>query len=146
MANTHIEVKLLSPTAPLATVKAKGLSVPGILGYMEILPGHASLVSEIGVGVLSIEGPESSGDPLIYFVHDGYIQVDADKVTVLADVVEKVDQIDRARAEKARDRAIERLTTRELRFDLGRAQRALQRAHGRLAFLESVAFHRKAGH
>lgn len=128
---SQLEVQILSPAKVVAKVAAKQVQVPGALGYMGILPGHAALIAELGVGVLTVEG--DGGTSTNYFVAGGYVDVANDKVTVLVDVVEKVSDIDMARAEKAKLRATERLERRAADVDMARAQAALARATERLA-------------
>jgi F-type H+-transporting ATPase subunit epsilon len=101
---------------------------------MGILPGHTRLVSELGVGELNVTG---GGQDQKYFVAGGYVDVAEDNVTVLVDVVEKPADIDAERAEKAKQRALDRLNNigSKSDVDLMRAQAALSRAEGRLAIV-----------
>ena len=134
MAASQLNVEVLSPAKPLANLKAYSLSVPGTLGTMEILPGHAALISEVEHGTLLVT--QADGDTKPYFVAGGYVEVFNDKVTVLADVAEEPREIDRARAEDARKRALERLEKPGGETDLQRAQRALARAMSRILFFD----------
>ena len=134
-----MRVEVLTPGRPVATVKAHGVSLPGTLGYMGILPGHASLVSELDAGELHIDKVDG-GENLHYFLSGGYVEVHADKVTVLADVIESHSQIDVKRAEAARDRALGRLAGNAGGpVDADRAQNALKRAEARLLFCKVLA-------
>ena len=94
-----LNVQILSPAKVVAKTEANQVTVPGIDGILGILPGHAALVSELGVGCLEVAG----GDK--YFVAGGYLEVTEDKVTLLVDEVEKADNIDRELAEQALKRA-----------------------------------------
>ena len=132
----EMQVDVLSPARLLARVKATQVQLPGYLGYMAILPGHAAMVAELGVGELVISGAEA-GQGQRYFVSGGYTEVVANKVTLLLDVVEKAGEIDVERAKKAQARAQERLASRSGDVDYARAQAALTRAMGRLAFASS---------
>lgn len=129
--NGELQVNILSPSKVVTKVKAAQVQVPGALGYMGILPGHAKLISELGVGELTLEGGEAGKQ--VYFVAGGYIDVSNDNVTVLVDRIEKPGDIDVARAEKAKNRALERLERKTADVDLVRAQAALLRAQQRLA-------------
>ncbi|RPI24969.1 MAG: F0F1 ATP synthase subunit epsilon [Chloroflexota bacterium] len=80
--------------------------VPGSAGEMGILPNHAPLLSTLNFGILKVrrEGQES-----VFAVAGGIIEVQPNKVTILADSAENVQEIDVARAEAARRRAEEML-------------------------------------
>ena len=76
--------------------------VPGSLGEMGILPGHAPLLSALELGVIKVK----SGDQEeVFTVTGGFIEVQPDIVTVMADAAESVEEIDVERAEKAMERA-----------------------------------------
>ena len=79
-----MRVKVLSPARPLADVEATSVSVPGTLGFMEILPNHAPMVAEVDVGPLRIK--KSDGELLSYFVSGGYVDVSRNEIKVLVDV------------------------------------------------------------
>lgn len=81
--------------------------VPGTLGEMGILPGHAPLLSTLELGVIRVK----SGDQEeIFTVTGGFIEVQPDIVTIMADAAENVDDIDIKRAEEAMERACKLLT------------------------------------
>lgn len=130
--NEEMNVELVSPAKSLAKVKATKLSVPGRDGYIGILPGHAALVTELGLGELTVEGP--SIQPTSFLVYGGYLEVVNDQVIVLLDAAESKTDIDLVRAEKALKRATERLTSKDPSIDIIRAQLAQARAHARVRF------------
>jgi F-type H+-transporting ATPase subunit epsilon len=98
------------------------------MGELVILPGHAQMVSELGVGVLALDAEEKE----VLFVSGGYLDIQSDKVVILADVVERPQDIDVDRAKKAADRAQHRLDKPTGDLNLGRAMGALARATKRL--------------
>ena len=108
------------------------LIVPTTEGQITVLPSHAPLMASLAIGEMIAIAPD---DERSMAIHGGFIQVAGDEVTVLADAAERVDEIDEARAEAARERAEQRLAgappTAEV-IDLLRAQLALQRALLRL--------------
>jgi F-type H+-transporting ATPase subunit epsilon len=78
------------------------VTVPGTLGEMGILPGHAPLLSTLNLGVIRVK----SGDQeQIFTVTGGFIEVQPDIVTIMADAAENVEEIDIQRAEEAMERA-----------------------------------------
>jgi F-type H+-transporting ATPase subunit epsilon len=108
------------------------LIVPTIDGQITVLPGHAALMASLDVGEM-IAVTDGRQEPMV--VHGGFIQVLRDEVTVLADAAEHVDEIDEARAEAARDRAVERIegrVTLEEALDIARARSSLIRAQVRI--------------
>ena len=108
------------------------LIVPTTEGQITLLPSHAALMASLDIGEM-IAVVDGRQEPMV--VHGGFIQVLRDEVTVLADAAERVDEIDEARAEAARDRAHERIEGRgtlEEALDMARARRALMRAQARI--------------
>ena len=106
--------------------------VPTTEGQITVLPSHAALMASLDVGELIAVG---SDGPEEIVVHGGFIQVLRDEVTVLADAAERVDEIDEARAEEARDRAQARLegsVAADEVVDLARARLSLLRAETRI--------------
>jgi F-type H+-transporting ATPase subunit epsilon len=104
--------------------------VPGSEGYFGVLPGHAPLLATLGIGELTYRiGREERH----VAVAGGFAEVRNDKVIVLADTAELPQDIDRARAERARERAEQRLSGRaQDETDYVRAGAALARALTRI--------------
>jgi F-type H+-transporting ATPase subunit epsilon len=75
-------------------------------GRVGILPRHAPLLSVLDIGEMDII---KGGERTPYAISGGFMEVHANRVTILADTVERADEIDEARAEEARKRAEERL-------------------------------------
>ncbi len=115
--------------------------VPGSLGEMGILPGHAPLLSSLDMGVIRVKTEESEE---VFTVTGGFIEVQPDIVTIMADAAENVEDIDINRAEKAMERAsqlLEEYSTADVE-DYMRVQAALRRSNLRLKAVEQ---HRKRG-
>ena len=103
---------------------------PGSEGYFGVLPGHAPFLTTLGIGAVSYR---VGRDELHLAVSGGFVEVRNDKVIVLADTAERPEEIDRARAERARERAEQRLSGRSQDdVDFARAAAALARALSRL--------------
>ena len=108
------------------------LIVPTTEGQITLLPGHAALMASLDVGEM-VTVAAGGREPMV--VHGGFIQILRDQVTVLADAAESIDEIDEARADEARTRAMERLeghVTLEEAMDMARARLALLRAQARI--------------
>jgi F-type H+-transporting ATPase subunit epsilon len=104
--------------------------VPGSEGYFGVLPGHAPLLATLGIGELTYR---IGRDERHVAVAGGFAEVRNDKVIVLADTAELPQDIDRGRAERARDRAEQRLSGRsQEEIDYARAAAALARALTRI--------------
>jgi F-type H+-transporting ATPase subunit epsilon len=131
-----LTVEIVTPSRILVRAQVDELNIPGDLGYLGILPGHTALLTNLGKGELMYRQGEQRHYLAIF---GGYMEVHDDHVTVLADIAEKAEEIDRPRAEAARERAEQRL--RDLNahdIDFERARIALMRALIRL----QVAAHR----
>jgi len=106
---------------------------PGLEGLFEILPGHAPYVFALKPGSLQMRMPDGKDQHVA--VGAGFLCVQRDRTTVLTRSAERPDEIDRSRAERAKERALQRLANRRS-IDEGRAQTALQRALARLKVAE----------
>ncbi len=125
-----LEVELVTPERILLQAQVDELNVPGELGYLGILPGHTALLTTLGEGELMVRQGATQRFLAVFW---GYMEVNDDKVTILAEVAEPGEEIDRARAEAARDRAEDRLRrTQELDIDFERARAAFMRSMIRL--------------
>lgn len=125
-----LDVEIVTPRRVLLQEQIDELNLPGELGYLGILPGHTAFLSTLGQGELMYRQGEQRQYLSIFW---GYMEVNNDKVTVLAELGELAGEIDRIRAEAARDRAEQRLRRlSEEDVDFERAQAALRRALIRL--------------
>jgi F-type H+-transporting ATPase subunit epsilon len=128
MADTF-QLEIVTPTKLLVKDAPEEAQIPGASGYLGILPGHAPLITELGVGAITYK---ASGTTHTISVAWGFAEVLPDKVTILAEAAEHPQEIDVPRAEKAKGRAEERLKSNDPQVDFTRAEDALQRAETRL--------------
>ncbi len=128
MANTF-QLEIVTPSRLLVKDAAEEAQIPGVSGYLGILPGHAPLITELGVGEITYK---ASGATHTLSVAWGFMEVLPDKVTILAEAAEHPQEIDVERAQKAKGRAEQRLKSNDLQVDYTRAEDALQRADTRL--------------
>lgn len=125
-----LTLEVATPTRLAVSEVVDEVVVPGIEGYFGVLPGHAPFLTTLGIGELTYR---RGRDEYHLAISGGFAEVRNDKVIVLADTAERPDEIDRARAERAKQRAEERLAARsEAEIDYARALRALARALTRL--------------
>jgi len=127
MLPESIELVVVTPEKQVLRQSAKEVQLPGADGYLGILPGHAPLITELGIGELSyhdMSGKESEHLAII----SGFAEVLGDRVTVLAETAEFAEEIDVARAEAAKARAEKRLASGDANIDWDRVTVSLQRA------------------
>ena len=105
------------------------LVAPGVDGQLGILPNHAPLLTTLQPGEIRVD---KDGDESYMAVSGGFLEVMANKVTILADTAERAEEIDVERAEEAVRRAQERIENRTSDMDLQRAVLSLRRSQARL--------------
>lgn len=127
MLPESIQLIVVTPERQLLRESVVEVTVPGLDGQLGILPGHAPLMTELGIGELSYRTSISS-QPVVLAVISGFVEVLPDRVTVLAETAERAEEIDLARAEEAKARAEKRLAAGDPNIDWDRANIALQRS------------------
>lgn len=104
-----------------------------VLGELGVMPGHAPLLAKLAPGPVEVRAPD--GGTEAYFISGGLVQVMPREVCVLADIVERADEIDEARAERARDEARQKLAVSAGDLDYAEVMMQLERATARLQAL-----------
>lgn len=122
-----IELIVVTPERQLLHETVVEVVIPGQGGELGILPGHAPLMTELGIGELRYRTATSSQVVSLSVVR-GFAEVLPDRATVLAETAERAEEIDMARAEAAKARAEKRLASNDTNIDWDRATVALQRA------------------
>ena len=121
-----IELQIVTPERHVLQETVQSVEIPGKEGYLGILPGHAPLITELGVGILAYR--KGSENKLVTVIH-GYAEVLPDRVIVLAEISECAEQIDVARSKAAHDRAQAELAKHGVSGDdYEREKLALERA------------------
>jgi F-type H+-transporting ATPase subunit epsilon len=128
MAETF-QLEIVTPTKLLVKEAAAEAQIPGLGGYLGILPGHAPLITELAVGAITYKTANATHTLSVAW---GFAEVLPDKVTILAEAAERPQEIDVDRAQKAKGRAEERLKSNNPEVDFTRAEDALRRAETRL--------------
>ena len=129
-----MQLELATPTRLLVSGEVDEVVAPGTEGYFGVLPGHAAFLTTLGAGELTYrQGREEHRLAVI----GGFAEVSGDRIIILAEDAGPPEEIDRARAERARQRAEQRLAGRgpqgaQEEIDYTRALAALQRALARL--------------
>ena len=127
---TSLTLEIVTPDRALVTEQVDEVEVPGSGGYFGVLPGHAPLLASLQVGELWYRKGQEKYYLAIAF---GFVEVLPDKVTVLAQIAERAEDIDLRRAEQAKARAEERLAgPRNPDIDFERARVAMMKSLIRL--------------
>jgi len=129
MLPESIELVVVTPERQLLRESVTEVTLPGAGGCLGVLPGHAPLITELGIGELTYQ-KKNGGEAVHVAIISGFAEVLGDRVTVLAETAERPEEIDVARAEEAKKRAEERLAaaSSDPNVDWGRAAIALQRS------------------
>jgi F-type H+-transporting ATPase subunit epsilon len=126
----QFSVSIVSPDRTVFETPAVSLVAPGVEGYFGVMADHEPFVSELKVGIVTIQ--VSADIQRLVSLSHGFIEVSGNRVIILADSAENAEEIDARRAERAVERARERLTQLEAGIDVARAREALERAQNRL--------------
>ena len=127
-------LELATPTRMLVTAEADEVVAPGVEGYFGVLPGHAAFLTTLAPGEVTYRSGQTEHRVA---VTGGFAEVRAERVIILAENAERPEEIDRERAERARQRAEMRLQGKgpggsQEEVDFTRALAALARALTRL--------------
>jgi len=139
MEPKKLTLEVVTPERQVLHEDVDSIQLPGLDGYLGILPGHAPLLTELGAGVLRFE---KGGETRYATALGGFAEVLADRVIVLAESAELAEEIDLGRAEAARERALKRLQEKAGEVDFQRAQLALQRSLMRIQVAPRVSMRR----
>jgi F-type H+-transporting ATPase subunit epsilon len=126
---TSIDLQIVTPEKMLVREQVDEVEIPGTDGYFGVLPGHTPMLASLAVGELWYrKGQEKTYLSIAY----GFCEVLPERVTILAQLAERAEEIDVARAEEARKRAEARLTAAKGEVDYERARSALVKSLARL--------------
>jgi F-type H+-transporting ATPase subunit epsilon len=128
MASFHLDI--ITPERTVYSAEVESLVIMAHDGYLGVRTGHAPMLAQLGIGQIRIK--ELNGREVRMACSGGFMEVAPDKTVVLADAVERPEEIDVARARAALERARARLRDRQEDLDVVRAQLAIQRALNRL--------------
>ncbi|HVT28002.1 MAG TPA: F0F1 ATP synthase subunit epsilon [Lacipirellulaceae bacterium] len=103
---TDIELQVVTPQRHVLQETVQSVELPGKDGYLGVLPGHAPLLTELGIGILTYQ---KNGQPRYLTIAHGYAEVLPDRVIVLAEISEKAEEVDVARTRESAEAARARL-------------------------------------
>lgn len=124
------KAQILTPEGSLFDDEVTGVRVPGEMGSFEVKTLHANIISSLEVGDILVR--KATGEELHFAVTGGFVEVMDNKLTLLAEAAEPVNEIDVERAKQAKERAQERLQSEDSEIDKQRARKALERAENRI--------------
>lgn len=124
-----LTLEVVTPDRALVSQQVDEVQLPGSEGYFGVLPGHTQLLATLQVGELWYRVGQEKHYLAVAF---GFAEVLPDRVTVLAQIAERPDDIDVPRAEAAKKRAEERLARPQADVDFERARVALMKSLIRL--------------
>lgn len=131
----RLTLEIVTPDRALVRETVDEVQVPAAEGYMGILPGHTPLLATLQVGQLMYRTGQQQ---TLLHVAFGFVEILPDRVTVLAQVAERAEDIDVARAEAAKKRAEERMAKPVSEMDFERARIAMMKSLIRLQVVSRV--------
>ena len=138
---TSIELQIVTPDKLLVREQVDEVEIPGTEGYFGVLPGHTPMLASLAVGEMWYR----KGQEKVYLsLANGFCEVLPDRVTILASLAERADDIDITRAEEAKRRAEQRLAQAK-DVDYERARLALVKSLARLSVASRSQFAGRVG-
>ncbi len=126
---THIDLQIVTPERRIVQEQVDEVEIPGSEGYFGVLPGHTPLLASLAVGELWYR----KGQEKFYLsIASGFAEVLPDRVTILARIAERAEEISVERAAASKKRAEERLAKAVSDIDYERARLALMKSIARL--------------
>src|SRR3954465_7147761 len=132
---TQLRLQIVSADKSLVNEMVDEVEIPGADGYFGVLPGHTPLLALLGAGEMWYRRGSDVHHLVIAF---GFAEVQPDAVTILAQIAERADEIDVARAEAAKRRAEERMASAAADMDFERARVSLLKSLIRLQVASRV--------
>ena len=137
-----IQLEIVSAEKSLYSGEVAMVVAPGIAGELGLLPAHAPLLTRIRPGVLKLNMPD--GEEEFVYVSGGVLEVQPEKITVLADVAERGEDLDEEEAEKSRKQAEEKMRSAgSSSMDYAAAQAELAQAVAQLQAIRKLRLRRK---
>jgi F-type H+-transporting ATPase subunit epsilon len=123
-------LEVVTPQKAIVSEDVEIVVAPGSDGEFGALRGHTTFLTSLKMGTLRYK--DANGKERLLFINGGFAEVLPNKVTILAESAERQEDIDVARAQKAKERAEQRLSAKASDLDLVRAEVALRRAIDRI--------------
>ncbi len=131
-----VQVDIVSAEEQIYSNEVEMVFAPAEMGEVGILPKHTPLLTRLLPGEVRVKEPEEI--EVSYFVSGGLLEVQPDRVTVLADTVVRAEDLDHARAEEAKKRAEQEIQNRKSEISYAEAQIELARAVAELQVIDRI--------
>lgn len=131
-----VHCDIVSAEAALFSGLVEMVVAAGVQGDLGIMPGHAPLLTRLKPGPVRIV--RQNGEEEVYYMTGGFLEVQPDVVTILADTAVRAEDVDQAAAEEARQKAKEALEGRGTEMDQSRAMAVLAESLAQLRTIEQL--------
>ena len=139
---SDLTLELVTPDRSIVRERVDEVRIPGTQGYLGVLPGHTPLLTTLQVGELWFRVGQEKFYVSVAF---GFAEVLPDRVTILAQIAERAEEVDVTRAEEAERRARERLAKSAVNVDFERARIALMKSIVRLQVASRIRARPRSG-
>lgn len=129
MEDRVFSLVVVTPVRQVFEGRVRSLRAPGTNGDFEVLVGHIPMLTSLRPGVVTLRDSDGKS---VYAISGGFVEVMRHEATVLAETIERIENIDVERARDAEKRALDRIESAESSVNVARAQAALARAQNRL--------------
>jgi len=129
LADNQFKLKIITPSRLFYENDCSMVEFNTTEGEIGVLRGHIPLTVVVAPGILTITEEEGTKQAAL---HAGFAEILQDSVVIMAEIIEWPEEIDLERAEGARERAEERISSKSPETDVARAETALQRALARI--------------
>jgi F-type H+-transporting ATPase subunit epsilon len=136
MANT-IHVDVVSAEEQIFSGEAEFVVLPGVVGELGIYPRHTPLLTQIRPGAVRIKIPGQTEEELVY-VQGGFLEVQPNRVTVLADTAIRAKDLDEAAAMESRKAALEAMQNKTSKEEIATAEAELATAMAQLQAIRKM--------
>ncbi|MDI6711427.1 MAG: F0F1 ATP synthase subunit epsilon [Thermoanaerobacterales bacterium] len=138
MAEKTQKLTVVTPARIVYTDDVRMVHAVGTDGDLGVLPEHAPLITSLKISILRVQ---KEGKWTKLAVSGGFMEVKDSNAVILANAAELAEEIDVARAQRAKERAEQRLASKSPEIDIARAEAALARALARLKAAQPDSMH-----
>ena len=135
-ADNLFDLKIITPDRVFYSGKASFLELNTVEGEIGIYKNHIPMTTVLEPGIATIT--EEGGNKKEAALHTGFMEILGDRITILAEIAEWPDEIDRNRAQEAKIRAERRLQNDKSNINIPRAELALHKALVRIELADHV--------
>jgi len=141
MSKKNFYLEIITPEKVIFSGRVNMVVVPGTEGIIGILPQHIPLFSKLEAGELKIT---REGEKTVYMaLSGGFIQVEQNRVTILADTALRAESINEAKAIEAKKKAESLLNKKLSNIDFARVQASLQKALAELRVVKRRKYRKR---